>query len=132
MPIKVEHLQDNIIVFRMIGNIPSADIVSTIQTELISRIKDEPVTLHAIYDVTEFAWDFPQFIEYIKSKKSSAPDDDLTGTLYEHFVGQNTWVTNLRTWWMKNFNKETSAFTSIDYAVDYINELTAKHDSASA
>ena len=127
MPIHIERIQENIFVFKMVGNIPTHEIVAAIADNLVAEIKTKPIELHAIYDVTEFDWDFEQFMTYIKgtkSESSDSPNEPLAGIIHEHFVGSNKWVLNLRTWWQKHMQKETTAFTSIELAVQYINDRT--------
>ncbi|MEL7434039.1 MAG: hypothetical protein AAFN11_08820, partial [Chloroflexota bacterium] len=107
------------------GNIPADDIVKAIEDNLSSVIRTQPIELHAIYDVTEFDWTFDQFISYIKTKNASVEleEQNDVGTLREHFVGRNNWVSNLRTWWQKKQQKQTTAFTNLDDAINYINSL---------
>lgn len=124
MPIEIDRIQDNIILFKMIGNIPADDIVKAIEDNLTSVVRTQPIELHAIYDVTEFDWSFDQFINYIKTKNASVElGEQEVGTVHEHFVGRNSWVINLRTWWQKKLQKQTTAFTNLDDAINYINGL---------
>lgn len=121
MPIEIERLDgEDIVIMRMIGFLTNEDITNTITLEVTDRVKDKPdMHLHAIYDVTDFEWTFTEFINYIKQKPSSQANP-VAGAVSEHFVGTSQWVNQLRTWWQKQLGKQTTAFTSIDDALNYI------------
>lgn len=124
MPILVEYVDDNIVIMRMVGFLTNGEITSTIQNEVSQRVENKPdVTLHAIYDVTDFEWTFMEFIKYIK-QRPSAKREPNQGTVHEHFVGTSQWVSQLRTWWKKNLNKETTAFSNMDNAIQYVRDNT--------
>ena len=128
MPIEVEFIEEeNTVIMNMIGLLTTEEITATIRTQLDDRMQDKPgEVLHAIYDVTEFEWTFEEFIKYIKSAPSASQGSD--GKVQEHFVGTSRWVQQLRTWWKKRTGKETTAFSSMEDARQYIRNLQARKE----
>jgi|GEM_PF-4521741 len=121
MPIEVEVIEsENTVILKMIGLLSTDEITNTIAEEVAARVKNQPDrVLHAIYDVTEFEWTFQEFVKYV-SMRGKPQSNEGDGTVREHFVGTSQWVQQLRTWWRKQLGKETTAFSSIDSAREYI------------
>lgn len=134
MPIEIEYLEDDhTVIARMLGHISTDDINAMIDKEVEERIAAEPEkTLHAIYDVTHFDWTFQEFIKYITGVRKEPRAIPRAGHVYEHFVGTNAWVNNLRTWWKQHMGKETTAFVSVAEALAYIRRETKKDDVAAS
>ena len=132
MPIESHLIQDeNILIVKLIGFIPATEISQFVADEIFERVNDNPEKfLNIIYDVTEFEWTFVEFANYLKAYTKPKPDN-IVNIVQEHYVGKSQWIANLRTWWKQHAGKDTTAFTTVEDALEYIRRK-AKQDGFSA
>lgn len=122
MPIATRYLTDErIIIVQFQGMCTADEIDNVIMGEVTTFILEQtPHPVHIIFDVRELEWDFKQFMGYLAKAAHRRSNDIVPDNLIQHFVGNNTWLSNFRSWLNKNFNEYMNGFTSLDVALEHI------------
>ena len=126
MPIEVNFhdLDNRIVVINMIGVPTAQDVDDLMKIQIIPYVQSQaPEHVHLIFDVTNFNWTFQDFARYLGMAKERHNREGRPKTVHQHFVGSNAWVSNLRSWWQKHYDDETTVFTNLDDALNYIHDL---------
>jgi hypothetical protein len=128
MPITVEFREDTrIIIASMIGNLTAEEIAGLLKNTLDDFIKrHSPERVDMIFDVRQFEWDFQQFVKYLSLAKERRNTEGLPPNLVQHFVGQNEWIQNFRTWLGNRFGTYYGTFLTLEDALSYIENQKSK------